>query len=404
MTLIADAFRTHPSETFEIALAIGLFAIGSVTIVFLILSLLFRNLVKISKLGTEVISLQGQVCVLAENIKGLGVHSSKLEGNILQLGEINGEMGKGVADINRFVTIAPEVAGTERMNLLKTSLMMQPEEYTRLISDLSSDDEDVPQSISIVGSMVGFSLTIACDLAELAVSKRAGLDKIFFIGPLHPVEKNGVAGDLVGPVWNFQLLFLSEYFKRLPVEALDEEWMIELKSFYLPFDPLSAAIFVPERYVVNLQALSPEMLEKVVKRTAHLVGMLYRRDNGGGGIYERFEHAIASYQRQPGIRTDTIAISARSGKLTISSSGLVLPLDGLEDRFLNLDTARPVAAGPNILSVQTLEVERDAYPACREQLLGQIKEGIKSLERNFHDVERVNKALVKYREKAGAFA
>lgn len=352
--------------------------------------LLIKWIVSISLMGKSVVELDEKVVLLSAGIANLAGHITGLEGKTKALGAsvtaletIDGRMNSSVTHISRFVTMAPEVAGQARMNLWKTSLMMQPSEYARAIRELSATE--CPGSISIVGSMVGFTLTLADELAALITRCLGPLKEVHFIGPMVEAEVNGAKSNLVGPVWNFQLLVMHRVLKRLSPEALTGPWELKLMAHYVPFDPLSAAIMVPNKFVISLQAVSTRILRDIVKGEGHLVGMQYGKVGQDDVIYERFDRAIRSYREHPGVFADTIGFRAADDTLSISTSGLVFPAADKAGRRLSVEAAKGEPT-----SHSTIAVAKQDWQRRRPELLQVLEQTIARLEGDFTAVKTVN--------------
>lgn len=384
ISLIIETFWMDPweygKEFLEILCVLVLIIIlgGSIVYVF---SLGLRS--TISELSSSTKELSAQI----ENLR---TQHDIIGGKVLELETINQEMRPGVADVRRFINIAPLAAG-DRVELLQTDLIMRPDEYCERIRSMRTS-QTPPARLTFMGSMVGFTYTLAQQLGKFVAETRASLDEITYIGP-NCTTPGATDSNLIWTVWNFQLTILRTFLTHLlDFEYTTKDWNLTFFSHYMPFDILSAAIFVPDEYVVVLQALSVEMLELVAKRKEHLIGMKYSRNDAKSAVYGRYDHAISSYKKYPNVVHDKVEItySESDGGLTIRAHGISLPIDVVRNRFINLEYLAKLAAGQESNDQKTLTFPRETQNENIGALIKDLSNGLEIIERKSNEVRMLN--------------
>jgi hypothetical protein len=389
---ILKLFREHFTDVWEILLTLSILAAGSSAISVLVIILMTASISTKSGLQAKVDLLQSQVQLLSNQVGPLRDGVDGLTTERAKLYQLGAAIDEGVKRIHEFISIAPEVAGPDRMALLKTSLLMLPEEYTRVITDLTNADAP-PSRLVLVGSMVGFTYTLVSELARSAGPARGSLKELHVIGPMVPVPQSGRPGNLVAPVWNFEMLFFRQLISDFDLSHMQGEWQFEFKSTYLPFDSLGAAILVPDEFVIALQALSPEMLEQVARNRAHVVGMKYCNSGSGDSVFRRFEQAIGAYQEHPGVCSDVKTIRISRHGLQVSTTGLVLPMHGGKQPRLEIAMAKKIAECDPCVAAKSYQIKAAEFVDGKRELLFQIELGIKDLQGRYDSVDRINRVL-----------
>lgn len=137
----------------------------------------------------------------------------------------------------------------------------------------------------------------------------------------------------------FNSIFLRAFFEHLLQisDVFVKPWTVVFDTYYVPQDILTAAIFVPGKYVIVLHALSIDMLEGVMQNGESLLGMKYPKAADGHSVYNRYDDAITANRKYCFTKArDYVKINYDDGRLTIEATGISIEMPGKETRYLKL--------------------------------------------------------------------
>lgn len=148
--------------------------------------------------------LRSKIAKLKSLVESLGKQHDLLNGT---LNHINNELRPAVNKMTKFALLNPIAGGKDGPDYLRSPLMSRPDDYYQIIRNMRYNlcGEEPPKHITILGSMVGFTLTISKQLGKLAAETRTNLNELTIIGPHGTGYRDTVGYDLIWPVWHFQL-------------------------------------------------------------------------------------------------------------------------------------------------------------------------------------------------------
>lgn len=179
----------------------------------------------------------------------------------------------------------------------RDKLLWKPVQYTRLIRNASQEGGARFNQINLVGTMVGFSFTISQALGRHIARIGESFNAINIFAPDLISQEDGGR--------QYSALYALYFVGRTVRTALFEmangqgpgKLNFEVDTYYIDVDIFSAALHLPGRECVVLQAMDSDTLEKVFLENGELFGVRYPQQGALEAVYRRYTSIIGGYSQ-----------------------------------------------------------------------------------------------------------